>query len=331
MDGITDISFRRMVETYSPEIDFTVTEFINVQGFFSNPEKHFPKLLFYRDSRPCILQVFGNIDQLVYFRKISTIAQLCGFSGIDLNVGCPDNSVVRSRSGAGLIGHRKEITSIINSLKFGLSRDGHKAKIDSTIHRLIDNYKQRGFFKENSCKPFLSLKTRIGIDRTMNNTWWNFLDKLNLDFITIHGRTLKQKFAGSANWTTIHNISKTMKTPVLGNGDIKADINTSRDSDSLKKLLTQKLKYTPAGIMIGRGFLGHPNLLLNSKYYNYKLQTSMLKHHFDEYTKFYSKYIDPFKKFINYYLAGFANIKDTRINIMKCQTATEMSKEISKL
>ena len=57
-------------------------------------------------------------------------------------------------------------------------------------------------------KPTISVKTRLGIDSSIIETWAPILLAQDLDFLTIHGRTLKQAYAGTADWNEIKKDQK---------------------------------------------------------------------------------------------------------------------------
>jgi tRNA-dihydrouridine synthase len=46
--------------------------------------------------------------------------------------------------------------------------------------------------------PALSVKTRLGIDKPIVEEWIPVLLKQPIDFLSVHGRTLKQAYAGNA-------------------------------------------------------------------------------------------------------------------------------------
>lgn len=97
MDDVTDTVFRRIVHDCSPA-DLYMTEFVNVDGLCSaGREKLLPKLSTKNDKGEVIAQIWGKIPENFerIAREIST-GKIPGFSGIDINLGCPDKAVVKN-------------------------------------------------------------------------------------------------------------------------------------------------------------------------------------------------------------------------------------------
>ncbi len=77
------------------------------------------------------------------------------------------------------------------------------------------------------------------------------LQDAGAQLITVHGRTRRQGFSGSADWEAIGKIKKSLDIPVIANGDIK------NSKDAIKCL-----EITNAdGVMIGRASMGAPWLV----------------------------------------------------------------------
>ena len=68
--------------------------------------------------------------------------------------------------------------------------------------------------------------------------------------ICIHGRTLKQRYAGVANWDTIAEAVERSSVPVIANGDVV-------DATSAAACFERT---AAAGVMIGRGAIGRPQV-----------------------------------------------------------------------
>ena len=76
-------------------------------------------------------------------------------------------------------------------------------------------------------------------------------------YVTIHGRTRSDFYAGTADWDTIAAVKQAVKIPVIGNGDV---------TDPEKAV--QMMNYTGVdGVMVGRAALGAPWLI--SQIHNY--------------------------------------------------------------
>ena len=68
--------------------------------------------------------------------------------------------------------------------------------------------------------------------------------------ICVHGRTLRQRYSGIADWDQIKEISDSVDIPVIANGDV---IDTQSAMACLQAT-------EASGLMIGRGAIGRPTV-----------------------------------------------------------------------
>lgn len=138
---------------------------------------------------------------------------------IDLNFGCPAPKVTRICAGAALMGVPEELVAIVD------------ACIDA------------------SDIP-ISAKLRMGTGYINNNIveLAPRLEESGVFRLCVHGRTLKQKYDGKADWETIRQVVDAVDIPVFANGDIV-------DATSAQACLDAT---GAAGLMIGRGAIGRP-------------------------------------------------------------------------
>jgi len=85
------------------------------------------------------------------------------------------------------------------------------------------------------------------------------LQDVGIKAISIHGRTRKQMYKGSADWTLIGEVKNNprMHIPVFGNGDI----------DTPEKAVEVRNKYGVDGVMIGRASIGYPWIFNEIKHF----------------------------------------------------------------
>src|SRR5262249_19180421 len=148
----------------------------------------FNDLKFEPHERPMIAQIYGYEPEA--FRQCISIVADLGFDGVDINMGCPAKSVVHSGGGAALIKTCPHAKKIIETCALALDEE-----FDKTGKRLP-----------------LSVKTRLGYDQIIVKDWIGpLLETKRLSNITIHGRTLKQGYSGSANWEAIAEAAELAK------------------------------------------------------------------------------------------------------------------------
>ena len=118
MEAVTDVVFRHVVAAAgTPDVFFT--EFTNAASYCSPKGAHSTRgrLTFTSDEQPMVAQIWGNKPD--HFAAMARGLAEQGFSGIDINTGCPDKAVVRQGSGSGLIGNYELTEKLIAAAKEG--------------------------------------------------------------------------------------------------------------------------------------------------------------------------------------------------------------------
>ncbi|MCP5467745.1 MAG: tRNA-dihydrouridine synthase [Deltaproteobacteria bacterium] len=256
MDGVTDAPFRLITARHGiPDVHFT--EFTNVEGLSRNAIMMLDDFLYSEFERPVVAQIYGSEPESFY--KIAIVVCELGFDGIDINMGCPAKKVAARGCGAGLIRNPPLAKEIMRQVKRGIhdwtegrsiTDLGFKAKMIHRIREMNLLRSGREDHPERRAIP-MSVKTRIGYDSITIKDWVQHLLEEEPVVISIHGRTLKQMYTGSANWEAIAEAAEIIKkTPslVLGNGDL----NSAQD-------IIDKVRLTQVdGVLIGRGCMGNP-------------------------------------------------------------------------
>ena len=339
MDGITDEPFR-LLQTRIAKPDLIFTEFVSAEGLSRGGVKLYDVLLYSPQERPIIGQLFGK-DPESFYKSAIVLAHL-GFDGVDINMGCPAKTVIQHGSGGALIGNPELASEIIKSVKKGIS-DWHQGKI--TIDNLDLNQKTHQVIKRNlnysnikglpflkgSCpdlacrqagrtegfKPSVSVKTRLGVDNLIYKTWIPFLLEHQLDFLTIHGRTLKQGYSGVADWSAINEcaqMAKQVNTPVLGNGDIQ----------SRQQGIEYCQKYGLSGVLIGRASMGNPWIFNNSQASIREKFSTMLLHAELFESIFPSRRFDSLRKHFLLYSSGHPQAKKLRAQLVRVNSLADL-------
>lgn len=294
MYDVTDAPFRQTISKYGkPDVMFT--EFVSADGLLSKGKEILKQhLIFSEKERPIVAQLFGSNPETI--KKACELVTKMDFDGIDINMGCPDKSVLRQGAGAELIKNPKLARQIICSAK------------------------------EGAGKIPVSIKTRIGYNKNEIEKWILELLAENPIAITIHARTKKEMSKVSADWTAIartveiRNEIKS-KTLIIGNGDVKS-----------KEEGLSRVKETGCdGIMIGRGFFGKPWLLNENFNPTMEQKLEILLEHIKLFEKIFKKdkNFDVMKKHFKAYVSGWDGAKELRIKLMKTKNAKEVEKVIT--
>ena len=292
MDDVTDVVFREVI-TWTGKPDVFFSEFTNVDGLNSKGrEKLIQRFKFSENQRPIVAQLWGKVPEN-YFKAARDVKELM-FDGIDLNMGCPERSVLKSGNCAALINNQSLAKDIIQA----------------TI-------------KGGGGLP-VSVKTRLGFDRYQGDEWFPFLLNLDLAAITVHGRTAREMSKVPANWEEIGKVVKIRdqinpNILIIGNGDV-IDI---KHGEKLSK------KYGVDGVMIGRGIFRNPWIFnkTQKKHSKEERLNLALKHArlFVE-TWGVDKNINILNKFFKIYVSGFDGAAELRVKLMEAKSFEEIEK-----
>lgn len=255
MDGVTDAAFRGIVAAQGPP-DVTVTEFTSVIDVCRGPEHLLRSLLYQECERPVVAQLYGKHPEVFY--QAAMVACALGFDGLDVNMGCPSRNVASSGSGAGLIRTPELARSILRAARRGIhdwaaGRSLADAGLKPLRQEQITAMNERRGAKEPPARREipLSVKTRIGYDQDVVESWIGTLLEETPAVITVHGRTLEQMYRGAADWTAIGRavrLARGTNTLVLGNGDLT----------SARDVAQRVVAHGVDGVLVGRSVLGAP-------------------------------------------------------------------------
>lgn len=293
MDDVTDSAFRTLIsEIGKPDLFFT--EFANVEGIFSQGNRTvMRKLYFEPQEQPLIAQLWGSNPE--HYEKAAALVSEMGFSGIDINMGCPERSIMKKGCCAALINNPKKAAEIIAAVKRGA----------------------------NGRIP-VSVKTRIGTNEIKTEEWLGFLLDQGIDALIVHGRTAKEMSAVPAHWDEIAKAvklrdEKGLTTVIVGNGDVR----------SLEEVHHRVKETGVDGVMIGRGIFENIwlfNSVIDSETVPLKLRLSLLLRHMELFEKTWKgeKNFQILKKFFKIYVKGFENASDLRVLLMEAKTPDDV-------
>src|SRR5919108_3900559 len=208
MDGVSDASFRFIAAKHGgPDVVFT--EFVNVESAFFAAHTLIKDFTYCEIELPVVAQIYGHTPEMFY--KVAHIVCELGFDGVDINMGCPAKKVAAKGSGAALILNPTLARSIIRSVRQGI-RDWFEGQTLSdlkvapeVIQKIRTANRVRAGLETPRRRDFIpvSVKTRIGYDRIVVEEWMKTLLEEKPAVISLHGRTLRQGYKGSADWETI--------------------------------------------------------------------------------------------------------------------------------
>ncbi|EOC5018527.1 tRNA dihydrouridine synthase [Campylobacter upsaliensis] len=288
MAGFTDPPFRSVVKQFGADV--TISEMISSNALVYESQKSLKMLEKTPFETPYIVQIAGG-DEDILKKAVLILNELDFIDGIDFNCGCPVNKVVKQCAGSALL-----------------------ENLD-LFKRLV------GVIKTHNKKQFTSVKFRLGFNDKYPEKMAQICEELGVDFISIHGRTRKQLYSGSADYNSIAKAKKSVKIPVIANGDINAQ--------NAKEVL----KITACeGLMIGRASVGNPWIfyeIKEGKSVNETLKKRIILTHFEEMIKHYKAMgVSIFRKHLHEYSKGYKDASAFRDMINRIDDANLMRTKI---
>ena len=299
MEAVTDVVFRHVVERAgAPNVFFT--EFANATGWVHAGDRAIAgRLIKTDDEYPLVAQIWGGEPG-----DMEQFAQHCarlGFAGIDINMGCPAKSAIKS-GGAALIRNPDVAIAAIAAAKMaGLP---------------------------------VSVKTRLGYSTVDEwRAWLTTLLQQDIVNLTIHLRTKKEMSKVAAHYELIDDIvalrdAIAPQTLLTINGDIR---------DRAHGMALVAAHPGVNGVMIGRGvfadpfcFASHADSVVQGSSSMAQRNFALLRYHLDLFDHWQPQLGRPYetlKRFYKIYIRDFDGAKELRDQLMHT-TSTDEARQI---
>lgn len=224
MDWYGDSAYRQSMKRVAPHI-YCISEFYSADGLIHSKFLADSVLPHQTIEDPLIIQIFWK-DPEVFAKAAKIISDpKYNVAGIDVNMWCPAKKVVRSWHGSSLLINEDTAFDIVKAL-------------------------------DEATNLPISVKTRLSFDGNQDLIHFaQWLQKSGAKLVTIHGRTAKQAYTGSADFTNIYELQKNLDIPVIWNGDVQ------HYEDGMSK--AQNLSW----FMIGRKSFWNPWCFLWNKHF----------------------------------------------------------------
>ena len=295
MEAVTDVVFRHVVERAgAPDVFFT--EFANATGWVHAGDRAIAgRLIKTDDEYPLVAQIWGGEPG-----DMEQFAQHCvrlDFAGIDINMGCPAKSAIKS-GGAALIRNPNVAVAAIAAAKTaGLP---------------------------------VSVKTRLGYSTVDEwRVWLTTLLQQDIVNLTIHLRTKKEMSKVAAHYELIDDIvalrdAIAPQTLLTINGDIR---------DRAHGMALVAAHPGVNGVMIGRGVFADPfcfapradNIAQGSGSLVQR-NFALLRYHLDLFDHWQPQLGRPYetlKRFYKIYIRDFDGAKELRDQLMHTTSTAE--------
>jgi len=283
MAGVTDYPFRSFMREMNAGI--LTTELVSAIALVRGETQRTKQLAQINShQQPIGVQIFGEDPETL--AEAALIVEKQGASFVDLNLGCPVSKIVKKGAGSAVLKDLKLLSSILRTIR-------KKIKIPLTI------------------------KVRTGWNQNDRNSLE--VSKIATDegclWMTIHGRTREQAYAGEADWNYIKDIKSKAPLPIIGNGDLV-------QPQQIKKIF---LESKCDGLMIGRGALRNP-WIFNESFYLLNQEPLKKREYSESLQKlwkllhsFYEGKIAliQFKKFVTWFSVGYPESTQFRKRIFQ--------------
>lgn len=197
MAEITTPALRRIIREYSGGVTL-YSEMLLSGALVSRAPHNEPLVQRHGFDDPFIYQIVGNSPAVM--AEAARLLADRGPYGIDINMGCAAPDIVKTGSGAGLLGNPPLARDIVRACRAAV-------------------------------KCSLSVKMRSGVEESDADRLVDFAGMLEgegVDFITLHPRHSRLGFRRSADWKLIRKVKQCLRIPVVGNGDVTGPASALR-------------------------------------------------------------------------------------------------------
>ncbi|MHA1823082.1 MAG: tRNA-dihydrouridine synthase family protein, partial [Promethearchaeota archaeon] len=159
MQNVSSSPYRRFCRRVSDNVGLVIVPMLYTKRLENKPSSVELELYRIKEERPIGVQLIGS--SIVSLKKSIEFLESYEFDLLDLNAGCPSKRAIKAKEGGYLMNDLETLRQLIQTaLKY-------------------------------SSRP-VSLKIRTGFEKPVEiDEFISIIDNLGLEFITIHGRTVK--------------------------------------------------------------------------------------------------------------------------------------------
>ena len=218
MSGVTNRTMRALYKPFG--LGLTVTEFVSSNALKYTNKRTMEMIDQHGLEKPVSTQLWG--DDPATMAAAAKVVRECGADIVDINFGCPAPKVTKTNGGSACLRDVERCEAIMDA-----------------VVRAVD------------CP--VTMKMRLG----WTETDLVYIDvaqraqRVGVQAVTLHARTARQFYKGSADWEHIARLKAAVDIPVIGNGDLDDP-----------HLAMERMRASGVdAIMLGRATLGNPWLI----------------------------------------------------------------------
>ncbi len=218
MSGVTNRTMRALYKPFG--LGLTVTEFVSSNALQYGSKRTMEMIDQHGIEKPVSTQLWGDDPEVM--AKAAKVVRECGADIVDINFGCPAPKVTKTNGGSACL------------------RDVDRCEaIMAAVVNAVD------------CP--VTMKMRLGWteDKLVYVDVAQRAERVGIKAVTLHARTARQFYKGSADWDHIKRLKESVGIPVIGNGDLEDP-----------HVALQRMRDCGVdAIMLGRATLGNPWLI----------------------------------------------------------------------
>src|SRR6266508_3591252 len=215
MAGVSVQAFRRQGRRFGAGL--VCSEMVSCAGLQHGNERTLGYLRIAADERPLAVQIFGSDPRVM--AEAAAMVEEAGADIVDINFGCPVKKVTKTGAGATLLDEPERACRIVTAVA---------EAVDAPV----------------------SVKMRRGLDdgsRTCLDVGPRLVEA-GASTLTLHPRSAKQMYTGTADHTLTAELVELVNVPVIACGDVT----------SWASAQTVLATTGAAAVMVGRGAQGNP-------------------------------------------------------------------------